>query len=90
MAPRPLNRKNIQGPETYKERKELDQLQKTSGTHTHFSTELLPAGLRIRIQSGQWIRIRIQEGKMTHKSRKNLEISGSVFSLKCWIRIRIK
>ncbi len=23
----------------------------------------------IRIQSGQWIRIRIQEGKMTHKSR---------------------
>jgi hypothetical protein len=25
MAPRPLNRKNIQGPETYKERKELDQ-----------------------------------------------------------------
>jgi hypothetical protein len=26
---------------------------------------------RIRLQSGQWIRIRIQEGKMTHKSRKN-------------------
>ncbi len=28
MAPRPLNRKNIQGPETYEEKKELDQLHK--------------------------------------------------------------
>ncbi len=35
-------------------------------------------GLRIRIQSGQWIRI--QEGKMTHKSRNFLKVP--VF--KCW------
>ncbi len=38
--------------------------------------KILYPGFRIRIQSGQWIRIRIrkqdwiEEGKMTHKSKK--------------------
>ncbi len=40
---------------------------------------------RIRIQSGQWIRIRIKEGKINHKNRKKVR---KFHVMKCWMFFR--
>ncbi len=92
MAPRPLNRKNIQGPETYKERKEFrSTVRFDQWNHTLFSPELLPPGLRIRIriQSGQWIRIRIWNPDPDpggHKWPTKVNFFKKKFHvLKCWM-----
>jgi hypothetical protein len=42
---------------------DLDYTQVNTAHHLRNKVRLTQPGLRIRIQSGQWIRIRIQEGK---------------------------
>jgi hypothetical protein len=54
----------------------------TSLTSTCSASSSCKAVLRIRIQSGQWIRIQIKRGKMTHKSRKKIK---KFHVLKCWM-----
>jgi hypothetical protein len=63
----------------------------------HFNPKHAPSTLQlncqkkipwIRIQSGQWIRIRIQEGKMTHKSRNISKVHVLVLDVPFFLELK--